>query len=224
MRFNIYFTKPNVNIPINNQKELNSFIHRCLGKDNKYHDTFSDYSISSLQGGKYDGNNSLIFTEEPYITVSSLNFEFIGKMMYGVQFNNEKLFDMTVLRIEPLGEFNVRQYFDKVVTISPILLKNIDRKTKLTIKDDLWLERLNEQSKNKLKYIGIEDETFHIEIRNKEKAKTKNIHVGEVFNPSTMISLEIYGKPNTRIALYNLGLGNSTGSGFGAIKVYENEF
>lgn len=223
MRFNIYFTKPNVNIPINNQKELNSFIHRCLGKDNKLHDAFSDYSISSLQGGKND-NQILHFENEPYITISSLNFDFIGKMMYGAQFNNEKLFDMSVSRIEPLGEYNVNPYFDKIITISPILLKDIDKRKKLTIKDDNWLNRLNEQSKAKLKHLGIEDETFNIKVRNPEKAKTKNIHVGEVFNPCSMVSLEVYGKKETRIALYNLGLGNSTGSGFGSIKIYENNF
>ena len=92
---------------------------------------------------------------------------------------------------------------------------------KITHYHEKWLETLINQSKNKLNKLGIVDDTFDIKIRNFQNAKEKSIYVGNVFNPSTMISLIIYGKPNTRKTLYNLGLGNSTGSGFGCIKLYK---
>lgn len=218
----VFFSKPNVQIPVNNQKELNSFIHRCIGENNKYHDKFSDYSISSLQGGKLnDDKKTLYFKNNPYIVISSENINFLSEIMMGIQFKNEKLFDMKVSNIIPCGEYNVNPFFDKIITISPILLKNKNNR-KLTIKDDEWLDKLIENCKSKLKYLGIIDDTFNIEFRNKEKAKTKSIYVGETFNPSSLVSLKVYGKKKTRIALYNLGLGNSTGSGFGSIEVYEN--
>jgi CRISPR-associated endoribonuclease Cas6 len=218
MKLKIILTKPNINIPINNQKELNSFIHRCLGKDNEWHDKFSDYSISSLQGGKLI-NNYLIFDDYPYIICNTDNISLITKLLQGLN-ENHSIFDMKFKKVE-ITEVKVNKFYDKVVTISPILLKDVKTNTKLTYKDGNWLSLLIKQSKSKLLKCGIEDDTFDIKIRNILKAKTKTIYVGDVFNPTTMISLIIYGKPKTRQILYNMGLGNSTGSGFGSIKIYE---
>ena len=36
--------------PLN--KEVNGLINRCLGENNKYHGKFSNYCISSMQGGR----------------------------------------------------------------------------------------------------------------------------------------------------------------------------
>ena len=221
MIIKVFFSKPNVKIPVNNQKQLNSFIHRCIGENNEFHDKFSDYAISSLQGGKLNSDKkTLSFNDNPYIVISSENIDFLQTIMMGIQFKNEKLYDMSVNNIMPCGEYSVNQFFDKVITISPILLKDKENK-KITIKDDKWINLLIENCKNKLKHLNIIDNTFNIEIRNHDKAKEKSIYVGEVFNPSSLVSLKIYGKKKTRIALYNLGLGNSTGSGFGSIKIFE---
>lgn len=212
----IFLTKPNVNIPINNQKELNSFIHRCIGKDNKYHNSFSDYAISSLQGGKLGTNGNLVFESNPYFVVSSENAEFISTFMMGIQFGGEKMFDMEFARMEPC-EFKVHDFVDNVVTISPILIKKDGRK--LTYKDEGWLEAINLNCKQKLEHAGINDNTFAVEIRNIDKAKVKNVHVGDVFNPCSMISLKVRGTKKARTAIYNMGIGNSTGSGFGSIRI-----
>lgn len=217
MILKIILTKPNINIPINNQKELNSFIHRCLGENNKYHDTFSDYSISSLQGGKLNENKFLIFSDNPYIICNTNNMEFITSLIDGLN-RGVKFFDMKLEKLL-FDDFIVNEFYDKVITISPILIKY--NNYKITHYHEKWLETLINQSKNKLNKLGVVDDTFDIKIRNFQNAKEKSIYVGNVFNPSTMISLIIYGKPNTRKTLYNLGLGNSTGSGFGCVKLYK---
>ena len=66
------------------------------------------------------------------------------------------------------------------------------------------------------------DPTFKMEIINPHKAKSKCIWVGKVFNPCSNVRLRIYGKKKTRETLYNMGLGGSTGSGFGSVKLYSN--
>ena len=212
----IYFNIPNTMIPINNQHEMNSYIHRCLGKDNQYHDTFSNYSISSLQGGKFNGNG-LVFNENPYIQVASNDMNFISKFVNGAQFGGHEVFDMKCIRVE-LCDFKVNDFYDKILTISPILLRD-ENDMKITFKNPQWIERLNDLCKKKLAHAGIVDETFKIELRQPEKAKVKVVWVGDTFNHSTMTSLFVYGKPKTRKTLYNLGLGGSTGSGFGSIKI-----
>lgn len=205
-------------IPFSNQKEMNSFIYRTLGDNNKYHDTFSDYSISSIQGGvKYDTKH-IIFNTQPYIMVASQNEEFITTLLTNLEKNEFTFFNLKYARCE-FKMFKLNEKYDKIITISPIIIKHDNRK--ISFDNPFFLDELKKNCLEKLRHIGINDETFNVEIRNIEKAKTKLIYVGDVFNISSMISLVVYGKKETRNALYHLGIGGSTGSGFGSIKVYD---
>ena len=74
MNIRLNFTNTTDKIPVDNQKELNSFVHRVLGHDNKFHDALSNYSISGLQGGiLHKGTRMLSFRENPYIMISSMD-------------------------------------------------------------------------------------------------------------------------------------------------------
>lgn len=220
MIIRVNFTKPKNNIPIINQKELNSYIHKCIGINNPYHNTFSDYSISSIQGGKLINNKELSFNDNiPHIIITSENINFISTIMGGIQADKFTYFDMKFKNFE-ISDFKVHDYYDTVITISPIIVKNKDG-YKMAFDNPKWLSVLTEQLKAKLEHKGIYDNTFKIEIRNVERAKIKKIWVGDVFNISSYISLKVYGKPNTRRTIYNMGFGGSTGSGFGTIKIYE---
>lgn len=219
----INFTHPTESVPVNNQKEMNSYIHRCIGNGNPYHDSFSDYAISSLQGGKLDkGTDMLVFEGNPYILMTLNNIGFGKDFVNGLLFKKETVFGMRYNGYE-LVEMKTHREYDIVTTVSPILLKvrgcdGVDKK--VTIRDDGYIDMLKEHCVRKLKNNGIVDGTFDLVVRNPEKAKQKLIWVGDVFNPCTNISMYVYGKRETREKLYNLGFGNSTGSGFGFVKVY----
>ncbi len=224
MIIKIYFKSKNqennIIIPFSNQKELNSFIYRTLGDNNHYHDSFSDYSISGIQGGEKYDNKNIIFTngKEPFIQVSSENNNFINDLLIGISQNKYTFFNLVVSRTEFL-DFNINKYFDTIVTLSPVIVKDkIGRK--ISIDNENFLSLLKENCIKKLAHKGIIDNTFDIFIRHPEKSKQKMVMVGNVFNICTKISLYVYGKPATRKTLYNLGLGGSTGSGFGAVTVY----
>ena len=220
MIIKVNFTNPESNIPINNQKELNSYIHKCIGHDNKYHDSFSDYCISSIQGGKLVNNNELSFDKStPYIIITSENCEFISKIMNGIQMDRHDYFGMKFKNFE-ITDFKINDFCDTIVTISPIIVKD-KNDYKIDFNNDKWIQTLTDQLKGKLHHKGIIDDSFKIEIRNIKRAKVKTVWVGNVFNVSSMISLKVYGKPNTRRTLYNMGFGSSTGCGFGCIKVYD---
>lgn len=215
----VKFSKPTMDVPVNNQKELNSYIHKCLGANNKFHDAFSDYCVSSLQGGKLDFSTGMLYFEDvPYILFTTNNQEFTVQFLNGIMKNENTLFGMHYDGFE-FSDFEVSNYFDKVFLVSPLLLKIKDKK--ISVKDDNYLQLLKEHCIKKLAHNGIVDETFDIEIRNENKAKVKKIMVGDVFNICSMVSFIIKGKKETRLKLYNLGLGTSTGSGFGFVKIYK---
>lgn len=220
MRFKIYFNlskDKNENIiPFINQKELNKFIYRTLGDGNKYHDAFSDYSISSIQGGKFFDKNHIIFLNRPYIYVSSKNIDFLTTLTDNIEKRKYNFFNHYFDEIE-IENFRLNEYCDKVNTLSPILLKRND--IKITFHDENFIESLKDNCVAKLKHFNIFDNSFNIEMINVDKAKKKLIVVGNTFNICSMIRMKIYGKRKTREILYDLGLGNSTGCGFGAVEV-----
>ena len=103
-RLRINLTQPTADVPVNNQHNLNGFIHESLGKNNPYHDSFSDYSISSLQGGKLNEDKSTLNfnNETPHFFISG-NDEFL---MYAVNaFINSKA-SMFGMKFESVGAFD----------------------------------------------------------------------------------------------------------------------
>lgn len=223
MRFKVILTQPTDFVPVNNQHYMNGFNHSIIGENNKYHDKFSAYAISSLQGGKLcEDKKHLSFENEPYFYVSSNDLEFISNFINNISTCNCSVFGMKFKRIDVMCDFIPNQYFDKIITISPIILYNEDYTKKCTIKNDsIFEERLNNHCKSKLKHLGIIDDTFKIEIVKPEYSKEKSIWVGKVFNPCTMSRFKVYGKKETRFILYTLGLGCSTGSGFGSVEIFK---
>lgn len=219
----VYLEKTNKTIPFNNQHKMNGFVNAIIGKNNKYHDKYSDYSVSSILGGHIsDDKSGLIFDEEPYIQVTSMNVEFLNMFIDNLLDEFDKK-EADFFGLHPT-RYNVFDYqisqrgYDVVKTNSPILLKDENGK-KITCKDANWIDVLNSHCKKKLLNNGVNDNTFEIIAKNKSALRNKMIMVGETFNPCTNAVFCVYGRKNTRNTLYNLGIGNSTGSGFGSVSV-----
>lgn len=219
----IVFEKEGDAIPFNNQHEVNGFIYNHLfDRDEEIHSSFSPYSISGLQGlVTSDDSKHLVPNMEPYIQVSSNSDEITNKVVCGVikTINSKKkvLFGRCVTHILCEDDSKVGKNYDVVKTLSPVLL--IKDGKKLTYRDEGWETLLTEHCRKKLLKNGIVDDTFRIEFNKPENIKAKNVFVGNVFNPCTSFVATVYGKPKTRKAIYSLGIGGSTGSGFGAVEV-----
>lgn len=224
MRLRINLTHPTQDVPVNNQHQMNGFIYAILGNDNPYHDSVSDYSISSLQGGRLKEDKLTLSFEEsnPYFYVASQNSTFIGDFILGTKRENVSLFGMRIDNIDITHDFRPHDYCDDIITISPILIRGKDNR-KIQFDSPEWIVEIMRNCTGKLRHQGIEDKTFRIELVATGKPKKKCVWVGDVFNPCSSVRLRVYGKKKTREALYNLGIGNSTGSGFGAVKIYGNK-
>lgn len=214
-------TMPTDSVPINNQHYLNGFIHETFGKNNQFHDKFSNYNCSSLQGGTYNADTKALEfkTESPHFFISSPDEDFL---MFAIKsFINTKasMFGMKFKSIGVFDNFKLHEYYDDIITISPIIVKN-NAGWKITVDNPEFIQCLIENCRKKLLHAGIVDPTFKLEIINPHKAKSKCVWVGNVFNPCSNVRLRVYGKKKTRETLYNMGLGGSTGSGFGSIKIY----
>ena len=209
--------------PLN--KEVNGFINRCLGENNKYHGKFSNYCISSMQGGKMNKEGLIMFPDGAYIQVSSNDKDFINDLVSGIITNGDKL-SIASLRYKnfDVNGFEPFEKFDIIRTISPLYLSNKGRS--LTFKDDNFLEVLTEKSRKKLIHNGLSERkanTLSFTLFHPERAKTKMIEIGKQRNICSQVMLYVKGDKTARTMIYELGLGKCTGFGFGAVTIIRKE-
>lgn len=223
MRIKVKFTPSTDSIDINKvQQKVNGYIHKCLGADNKYHDTASNYSISSLQGGKLN-NGKLSFINGSYLIITSLDQVFISKMLSGIISNQEFIAGMTFDGVDNISE-TFYDGWNNFFTLSPFIIKDKVNKRFITLKDDDFIIKLKEYLINKLSKVNSELDLsdFDVEVKEHNNHKVKKIMVKNVFNFANQCQVSI--KTNKKVAetLYNIGIGQSTGCGFGSICLTKN--
>lgn len=224
MRIKIEFTKNTESVPVNNQHMLNSYIHKCLGVNNKYHDAPSDYNISHLYGGKLKGD-VLEFKDGGYIVVSSMDQEFINKMLIGT-LNNQELF--CGMRFAGITHINEQFYdgWNHFATLSPFIVEERagDNKRFLTLDEPDFQERLENYLINKLSKVdpNLDLLDFEVVVPENSSHKVKTIYVGTRMNKANQCQVSVFTNKKVAETLYNIGLGKSTGSGFGCIYKTEN--
>lgn len=219
MRIRIIFNANNVTIPFNHQHLLAGLIHKWLGENNKLHGKISLFSFSRLEGAK-NTKTGLEFKQHGYFFFSANDPEVINLLMKGV-FKDKTMFhglEVEEIAVTKDPEFNSTVIFN---IGSPILIKRFsENKVKHFIYNDLQTdELLKETLLSKMKLIGLEDETLDIHFdRNYSKASTKLVDYNGIKNRANWCPVIISGKPETLLFAWNVGLGNSTGIGFGAVK------
>jgi len=218
MRILLKIRTTNKIIPFDHQTLLTGSIHKWLGW-NEEHGEVSLYSFSRLEGGK-NTPKGLQFTSETYFFISSFDPELIKKLIAGIQSDPTMFYGLTVseIIIQEDPDLSERTLFH---VASPIFLKRrVGEKIEHIVYDDVRADGcLKETLLTKMAKAGIADDSFNIRFeKNYPKAGTKKITYNNVQNRASWCPVVIEGKPETKLFAWNVGLGNSTGIGFGAIK------
>jgi CRISPR-associated endoribonuclease Cas6 len=218
MRIYLKIKTLNKIIPFDHQPLLTGTIHKWLGW-NEEHGEISLYSFSQLTGGKVVANG-LKFERETSFFFSSYNPTLIKKMVSGIQSDPTMFYGLTVseIIIQEDPDLSERNLFNAA---SPIFIKRrVGEKIDHILYNDPRANAcLKETLTNKMNKVGITDESFDIRFDNSYfKAGTKKITYNGVQNRTNWCPVIIEGKPETKQFAWNVGLGNSTGIGFGAIK------
>jgi CRISPR-associated endoribonuclease Cas6 len=225
MRIKIELSSTTEKLPINNQHLVNSFIHRVLGNNNSYHDTFSKYCVSQLCGGRMnEDKQTLSFTGSPFIIVTSDDMVFINKIIVGLLNTKDFGYGITFKNISFIEE----KFYDgwnHFFTLSPIIIKERDGEKYrfVTVNDSDYTNKLKNHILNKLSQIdsSLDLSDFELVIGDNLK-KVKKILVKNVINHASVIKFSVKTNKKVAAALYNNGVGQSTGSGFGTIYKTEN--
>lgn len=217
MRINL-FTKRNLSIvPYDNVPVLVGTIHKWLGQ-NDLHDLVSLYSFSWLKGGKR-GNGGLYFPNGAQFFISAHDSALIKKLIGGIQDDPTINFGLKVesISIQETPHFGERESFSLA---SPVLIK---RREGEKVRHFLFFDNeaddlLTETLKTKLKKVGLDTNGVQVAFqRDYPFPKTKLVNYNGIGNKASICPITVNGTPEQIGFAWNVGIGNSTGIGFGAL-------
>ncbi len=218
MRIHLKIDAKGITIPFDHQQLLTGVIHKWIGW-NEEHGNISLYSFSKLEGAKAL-KTGLFFEQDSVFFFSSVKDELVKKMIGGIQ-NDPSMFNGLQVKeiiIEEDPDLSSRELF---FAASPIFIKrkNGERIDHILYDDVRANACLEETLHTKMESVGISDQSLRIRFQaDHPKAGTKKLTYNGVQNRASWCPVIIEGKPETKLFAWNVGLGNSTGIGFGAIK------
>lgn len=228
MRIKIYLSANTSEVPVNHQRFLNSYIHKCLGVNNEYHDAKNNYAISALMGGFLNKEKQTVdFKRGAFFIVSSIDMVFLNKILIGAMQNPNFGFGMTLKNVEHITNEKFLDGWNHFTTLTPFIIKekvNEKKYSFITLMDNNFEKKVKNYLINKISKINskLDLSDFDIRIPNHEAHKVKSVMVKNVVNKANKCQISIHTNKKVAELLYNIGIGQSTGSGFGTIYKTEN--
>ena len=213
-------TTPNTSpVTFDYQYKLVGTIHKWIGT-NAIHDKISLYSFSWLSGGKMV-DNALQFRDGATMFISFYDENIVKRIIKTILDEPEMFCGLTVsnITIDDEPDLSDRESF---YCASPIFIKRklADGSTKQFNFNNVEANQyLKETLLSKMKEAGLEeDETLDICFDlSYSKKKLKLVRYHGIGNKASLGPVVIKGKPETKQFIWNVGVGNCTGIGFGAI-------
>lgn len=220
MRIYVKTTLSNETIPWNYQPKLVGCLHKWLG-ENTVHDQMSLYSLSWLSGKFQSSKEGISFKESPQFFISAYKPDLIKSIIKGIQHDPMMFCGLQVSEISLIQPpaFQSEEYFHAQ---SPVLIKRTlsHGETKFYFPKDLESDNhLTHTMKNKLRKAGLEHLNINISFdKSYRNTQSKLVELNGMKNKATICPIKISGDPEAISFAWLVGVGNSTGSGFGALK------
>lgn len=219
MRIHLKTTPNTEPVLFDYQQKMVGTIHKWIGR-NSIHDSISLYSFSWLNQAKVK-DNCLHFPYGASFFISFYDEDFIKQIVKTILEDPAMFCGMSVvdIRIEAAPDLSQREEFH---CASPILIKR--KLTNQGIKQYNYNDKeanslLKETLLSKMREAGMEEdpslEIYFDTSFSKKKLKLVSYH--GIGNKASVCPVIIKGSPATKQFVWNVGVGNSTGAGFGAI-------
>jgi CRISPR-associated endoribonuclease Cas6 len=220
MRIHLKITRNKEIVPFSYQENLVSALHRWLGKDNEYHNQLSLYSMSWLSYGKQK-EGGLDFPKGTSWFISAFDDEMIKTIVRGIYKEPLIGFGMKVseLLVQVTPEFSSQQKF---TVASPVLVKDKvegSKNAKFYFYDEQRAnELLTKTLQNKLRKAGLAEEGAQVMFDTHYHApKVKKATYKGIENKGSVCPVLVQGSSEQIAFAWNVGVGHSTGIGFGAL-------
>ena len=218
MRLHLTISPIKKEIQFNYQPILTGALHKWIG-ENEEHGSLSLYSFSWLQGGSAS-TKGISFSHGTRFFVSAHDSSLLKKIISGIQEDPliKAGFAVEEVMIEEDRVFGKEEVFH---VASPVFVKRKieDREVHFTYTEENSNHYLTETLKRKLRKAGLSDAGVHVSFdKDYGGAKTKIIHYKQIKNKVSICPVKVIGSPEQIVFAWNVGVGNSTGIGFGSLK------
>lgn len=219
MRIYLRTTPNSQPVPVDYQQKLVGTIHKWIGADNNLHNDLSLYSFSWLQGSKLEGK-SLQFRHGASFFISFYEESVIKDIVRTILRDPQMFCGMAVsdVQIVETPDLSNKTLF---YCGSPVFIKRRleDGRVRQYNFNDVESARLMKETLiNKMRHAGLEDDSLDIRFDTTYRGKRlKFIRYHGVGNKASMCPVLISGRVETKQFVWNVGVGNCTGIGFGAI-------
>lgn len=215
----LYFNlSPNTEmVPYDYQHFLIGAFHKWIGI-NDVHDRVSLYSLSWMSNGKRYVNG-LMFPEGAKWFISCYDGGLARKVLKGAIEKPEVCCGMKVTEVMIMENPCFKNQHRFLVS-TPVLIRKFDGKElkHLTYHDAESNNLLTQTMKTKLKTAGISNDNVLVQFdRTYPKARTKLVTINGIHNRASVCPVIINGTPEVISFAWDVGVGHSTGSGFGAL-------
>lgn len=208
-------------VPFNHLPVLAGVLHKWLGPNNEEHGGLSLYSFSWLQGAQFSPLG-LRFPKGADWHLSALDGDFLARSIHGILSKPELRWGMRVeqcqLATPPVFTDGEEARF---LCASPIFIKrSIDRTSdKHYLYTDPESDALLTQTlQHKLRAAGMDDSGVEVRFdRSYPKARTQKVMYGPIGNMANYCPVLIKGAAEQLAFAWTVGMGSSTGIGFGAL-------
>lgn len=204
----------------NYQNRLTGAIHKWLGPNNPFHGQSALFSFSLLNGGESVSNQGVRFPSGARWFISAFDPEFVKRLMQGILRDPIITEDLAVreMMLQEDPSFNQDHIF-KVG--SPVLVKHRrpDNSTHHCVFSEETADTLlTETLRGKLSHVGLSADGLRVEFcRKHPSARAKVLHYNEVKNRVNFCPVAISGSPEQLAFAWNVGVGHSTGIGYGSL-------
>lgn len=216
-------TSPNtVLVPFDYLPLMVGTIHKWLGKKNNQHGRLSLYSFSWLMDGEIVQGQGRTFPNGARFFVSFYNNTIAERFINRIDESPKLFCGMAVTKVN-LGKIPMvkMEEPDVFTTASPIhIRRNVHGNVKFfTFEDgEITGELMKRTLLHKMRKARLlEDPTLKISFVDDGKLKKRLVHYRGIANTCTIGKVLIEGKTATKRFAWAVGLGNSTGIGFGAL-------
>jgi CRISPR-associated endoribonuclease Cas6 len=215
----LYFNlTPNIEpVPFEYQHFLIGAFHKWLGP-NELHDEISLYSLSWLTQGKQEGD-FLTFPQGAKWFISCWDENLAKKVMRGLLSEPDVCCGMRITDVQMVDtpQFDGSRRF---LTATPVLIRKFDgTSVKHLLYSDPEVDQfLTATLKTKMEKAGLVDPDAKISFdRTYTKKKTRLVTIKNIQNKTSVCPVIVEGSPQTVAFVWEVGVGHSTGSGFGAL-------
>jgi CRISPR-associated endoribonuclease Cas6 len=218
MRIHLQLTKNKELIPFNYQHFLTGALHKWMGKQNIEHGGVSLYSFSWLQHVD-TMEKGINLKRGSYFFISAYDEVLIKAVVKGILADPLVCFGsfVSAIDVEETPIFSTVQCFSLA---SPVFVRRFEGEKNYHIRHDEEKASvcLTETMQRKLALAGLPTDNVKVSFdKNHPNPRTKVITYKGIGNRVNICPVIVEGTPEQVAFAWNVGVGNSTGIGFGSL-------